>query len=239
MNLRWVVGKGFLSKVYAAYKVVANDAEIGYGEHAITTDESGKFWGSAGAGAVFYAKKTKKFLLAYRSSRVNEPHTWGVWGGALEDRERPKDAVKREVEEETGYQGEYTIIPSFMFQKGSFKYHNFIIVIDDEFSPNLDWETEKFGWFGVDEFPSSLHFGLKSLYPYLKKFAGKLEAKAAVTDFETAYQLGQEAGVAQREKNLAKVKSVQEQLRELRLSSDKRFSLLEEYEKGFDEGYGS
>lgn len=94
--------------------------------------------------------------------------------GALDGKERPKDAVKREVEEETSYKGKYTVIPSFMFQKGDFKYHNFIIVVDEEFEPNLNWETENFGWFGVDEFPTALHFGLKSLYPYLKKYASKV-----------------------------------------------------------------
>lgn len=48
----------FLSKVLAAKEY--DDNEIGTGKHALTTDDSGKFWGNEGAGAVFYAKSTKR-----------------------------------------------------------------------------------------------------------------------------------------------------------------------------------
>jgi 8-oxo-dGTP pyrophosphatase MutT (NUDIX family) len=162
----------FLSKVHSRYLVKAaddDDDEIGKGKHALTTDKSGKFWGNEGAGGVFYAKDTKRFLLAFRSSRVNEPHTWGVWGGALDGDETPLAAMKREIEEETGYKGKYKLIPLFVYKKGDFKYHNFIIVVDKEFKPKLCWETEKYDWFDIDDFPTPLHFGLKALLPYLKQ----------------------------------------------------------------------
>jgi len=147
-----------------------NNEEIGTGKHALTTDKSGKFWGNAGAGGVFYSKETKKFLLAYRSKYVNEPHTWGVWGGAIDENETPVEAMKREVREETGYTGAYKLVPSFVYKKGNFKYYNYVIVVDKEFKPRLDWEAEKYGWFSIDDFPTPLHFGLKALYPYLSKF---------------------------------------------------------------------
>jgi 8-oxo-dGTP pyrophosphatase MutT (NUDIX family) len=163
---------GFLSKIKAS-----DDDEIGTGDHALTTDKSGKFWGNAGAGGVFYCKSTKKFLLAFRSAHVNEPHTWGVWGGAIDDDESPLQAVKREVQEETGYKGNYQIIPSFVYKKGDFQYHNFVIVVEKEFDPKLDWETEKFGWFALDEFPTPLHFGLKSLVSHLKDAVRTFKSK--------------------------------------------------------------
>ena len=158
----------FKSHILKKY-VIADEDEIGKGKHALTTDKSGKFWGHAGAGGIFYAEKTKKFLLAFRSEYVNEPHTWGVWGGAIDRKESPEEAVKREIREETGYEGKYKLIPLYVYQKGDFKYHNFLIVIPAEFTPSLDWETEKFGWFALNEFPSSLHFGLKALMPSLVK----------------------------------------------------------------------
>jgi len=139
--------------------------------------KSGKFWGSAGAGGVFYSTTSKKFLLAFRSAQVNEPHTWGVWGGAIDEDETPLQAIKREIEEETGYKGKYKLIPSYVYKKGDFQYHNFIITIDKEFKPRLDWETEKYGWFAIDEFPSPLHFGLKALLPRLKEQATSFKQK--------------------------------------------------------------
>ena len=42
----------FLSRVKAKYKITSGkyDDEIGTGDHALTTDDSGKFWGNEGAG---------------------------------------------------------------------------------------------------------------------------------------------------------------------------------------------
>ncbi len=154
----------FLKKIAAKY-----EDEIGIGKHALTTDKSGKFWGDAGAGGVFYSISSKRFLLSYRSAHVNEPHTWGVWGGALDNGETPLQAIEREIKEETGYKGKYKLIPSYVYTKGDFKYHNYIIEVASEFKPKLCWETENFGWFPIDDFPTPLHFGLKALLPMLKE----------------------------------------------------------------------
>jgi 8-oxo-dGTP pyrophosphatase MutT (NUDIX family) len=148
------------------------DDGIGSGRYASTTDKTGKFWGSAGAGGAFYSKKSKKFLLAFRSAYVNEPHTWGVWGGAIDDDESPEEAIEREIEEETKYKGSYEIVPLYVYKNGDFRYHNFLILVEDEFNPKLCWETEKFGWFRIDSFPKPLHFGLEKLKPYLIKYGG-------------------------------------------------------------------
>jgi len=169
----------FKSKIDARYKIQADDDddEIGTGKHALTTDKSGKFWGNAGAGGVFYATETKKFLLPFRSAQVNEPHTWGVWGGAIDHEETPLEAIKREIEEETGYKGKYKLIPSYVYKKGDFQYHNYVVVVEKEFKPKLCWETEKSGWFGLDEFPTPLHFGLKALLPHLKEQVASFKEK--------------------------------------------------------------
>jgi 8-oxo-dGTP pyrophosphatase MutT (NUDIX family) len=132
-----------------------------------------EYWdsGSGAAGCIFFCPATRRWLVSFRSAHVMEPHTWGIWGGKLDGRETPLEAVKREAEEETGHSAEgIEFIPSYVYQDGSFKYRNFIAIVDAEFEPEMDWETEGFRWCKINEFPNKLHFGLKALYPYLVDF---------------------------------------------------------------------
>lgn len=150
--------------------------EVGKGDFASYSgdDNDGddhKFWGNIGGGVLPICIKTKRILLPYRSKYVNEPHTWGVWGGKLDDDEVQsdiKDVVRREFREETGFDCDcFELVPSYIFEtpNGSFKYYNFIGLFDNEFTPVLDWETEKFKWVTFDEFMKiqPKHFGLKGL----------------------------------------------------------------------------
>jgi ADP-ribose pyrophosphatase YjhB (NUDIX family) len=121
------------------------------------------FWGKQGAGCIFLAKDTKRILLSYRSSQVLQPHTWGVWGGAIDNNEDPETAVKREVTEEAGYNGNVELVPLTIFQKDTFRYHNFLAIVDKEFTPELQWETENYKWVDYGNWPKPLHFGLKYL----------------------------------------------------------------------------
>lgn len=134
-----------------------NDAE-----HAETLRKTG-FWGKQGAGSIVLAKKTGRLLFPHRSGAVEQPNTWGVWGGAIDSEEDPKEAAKRELQEEAGYHGNITIIPLSVFQKNSFKYHNFLAIVEEEFQPKLNWETQDYIWTNLEELPSPLHFGVEWL----------------------------------------------------------------------------
>ena len=125
------------------------------------------FFGSAGAGCIFYAKATGRVCLSFRSALVLQPRTWGTWGGAIAEGEDFYDAARREVQEEAGFDGHYELIPAYVFQKGDFRYANFIAVVEEEFTPDLDWETEAFAWFDLADVMTMmvqpLHFGLYAL----------------------------------------------------------------------------
>lgn len=122
------------------------------------------FYGRQGAGCIILAHSTGRILLAKRSRAVEQPGTWGGWGGAIDGDENPLDAVKREVREEAGYTGPVDVRPLLVFRKGTFAYHNFLVVVEDEFRPMLNWETEGYRWCDYGNWPSPLHFGLESLF---------------------------------------------------------------------------
>lgn len=137
----------------------------------VTSDETGRFWGDEGAGIVFYCPKSNSVLVAKRSAEVNEPHTYGTWGGAIDDEESPKSAAQREAYEEAGADvplGHIDLVYVYEDPQSDFQYHNYAVVVEREFKPKLDWETEDFYWAPLTACPSPAHFGLKALWPHLK-----------------------------------------------------------------------
>jgi 8-oxo-dGTP pyrophosphatase MutT (NUDIX family) len=124
------------------------------------------YWGKAGAGAIILSKRTGRILLPYRSTSVEQPNTWGVWGGAIDSNEDPAQAVSREISEEVGVTTQIDgLIPLYVYEdpRVGFRYHNFLAVVPDEFQPRLNWETENYRWVDFGDWPSPLHFGLKLL----------------------------------------------------------------------------
>lgn len=135
------------------------------GDHGAALQQTG-YWGRQGAGAIILAQDTGRILLPYRSRSVEQPHTWGVWGGAIDAGEDPATAVRREISEEVGYEGlNMELIPMYVYQdpKVGFQYNNFLAVVPKEFVPRLNWETENYRWTTYGEWPSPIHFGLKAL----------------------------------------------------------------------------
>lgn len=142
--------------------------------------QSTGFQGHQAAGCLFLAQDTKRICIAHRSKYVQEPNTWGTWGGAIDSNETPEFAALREVREEAGYQGKvFKIKPLFVFKhRSGFTYYNFLVVIEHEFRPELNWESQSYGWFDYGDWPSPLHPGLVQLFgdemsvDIIKKYAG-------------------------------------------------------------------
>lgn len=149
-----------LEKVFTEKSVRDADKEP---EHAAALRKTG-FWGKRAAGCLFYARDTGRLLIAHRSGEVQEPGTWGTWGGAIDESEDPFEAVEREAREEAGVSGGIELLPVWTFQHSSgFKYHNFLAVVPAEFEPRLNWETQGFEWVRPGDWPTPLHPGLRAL----------------------------------------------------------------------------
>lgn len=132
-------------------------------EFTLSSILSEDYWGEQAAGCIFVAKDTGRILIARRSNNVNEPGTWGTWGGKIDPGEDPKDAVMREIEEETGYHGRMKLSPLYTFRDGEFRYFNYLVVVPAEFSPQLNWEHDQSQWIDFGDWPHPLHFGFEEL----------------------------------------------------------------------------
>ncbi len=167
-------------KLMQIYEQVMKEADY-------DNDAGAGFWGNIGAGVLPIAQSSGRILAAMRSEDVNEPNTWGVIGGKLDEYDGESDvkaAAMREFKEETGYHGSLKLHPAYVFkaeQNGEvvFTYHNFIGIIPEEFDAKVDWETAYFKWVMLDDLLnlSPIHFGLKNLLKdgksmqIIKKFA--------------------------------------------------------------------
>ena len=134
-------------------------------EHRVALARTGRF-GAQAAGGVVLAAGTGRFLLMLRSEDVLESGTYGNCGGAHKRTERPIDAARREIGEETGWSGPdagMMLIPALVYREPEFTYSNFIAVVSDEFEPIYGWEAVGHVWCTTGDLPSPLHFGIEAL----------------------------------------------------------------------------
>ena len=134
------------------------------------------FWGNAGSGVLVVARDTQRILLGLRSEDVNEPNTWGNFGGAIgvtdfgepEEALPPEDNALKEMAEEIGYTGAIEMMPSFTYRSPEFTYYNFIGIVEQESDIPLNqfnWEVSELQWFTLAEIMAlpNLHFGVSAL----------------------------------------------------------------------------
>jgi 8-oxo-dGTP pyrophosphatase MutT (NUDIX family) len=142
-----------------------------FDSYEVHTDSAGEgFWGDAGAGVLPISRDSGKILIGLRSKYVNEPLTWGNFGGEIDtnsEKKNPEDAARRELSEEIGYSGDIEMVPAYVYRSpGGFTYYNYLGLVDSEFDPLLDdWETETARWVTLSELKSisPKHFGLHAL----------------------------------------------------------------------------
>lgn len=151
-------------QILAAYQPTMSEAADANDEDHNDALKRTGFWGAAGAGCIPIAADTGRLLLMHRSREVEQPHTWGTCGGAIDRGDDPKGAAIRELAEEAGYHGPIIeMIPLFVFKKESFRYFNFLAVVESEFDPRLNWESQDAEWVEFGDWPEPLHFGVSAV----------------------------------------------------------------------------
>lgn len=118
----------------------------------------------SGVGCLFLCPKTQTVMLNFRSGTKSHKHTWGLWGGMREADECPKDTLFRELNEEMGFVPNISKVYPFDIYESTdkkFRYYSFVCVVDDEFVPVLNRESDGFAWVKLGVWPMPLHTGVK------------------------------------------------------------------------------
>jgi 8-oxo-dGTP pyrophosphatase MutT (NUDIX family) len=115
-----------------------------------------------GTGALIYSIKTHRYLFLLRNGSKYSG-TWGLPGGKIDPGETVAQALAREIEEELGgviRDAKLIPIEKFTSDNGKFTYHTFLIPVDDEFVPVLNFEHRGYAWVAVEDHPKPLHPGV-------------------------------------------------------------------------------
>lgn len=115
-----------------------------------------------GVGTFIYCIATQRYLFLLRDSSKYSG-TWGLAGGKIDAGEQVLDSLYRELNEELGYNFTNTkVIPieKFTSDNTRFTYHTFLIPIDEEFVPVLNYEHRGYCWVHLEDYPKPLHPGV-------------------------------------------------------------------------------
>lgn len=110
-----------------------------------------------GAGILFYAMSTGRYLLVRRSAEGDWGDTWACLGGGVEAGETILEGALRECKEEGDFDGEVHTIPLHISTQPYFIYHNLLGIVEDEWTPKLNDEHTDYVWAFPEDFPSPLH----------------------------------------------------------------------------------
>lgn len=113
-------------------------------------------------GALIYSTSTKRYLFLLRNG-ARYSGTWGLPGGKIDPGETVAQALAREIEEELGgviNGAKLYPIETFTSDNQKFTYHTFLIPVEVEFVPVLNYEHRGYAWCAVEDHPKPLHPGV-------------------------------------------------------------------------------
>ena len=115
-----------------------------------------------GVGTFIYATSTGRYLFLLRDTSKYSG-TWGLAGGKIDTDEQLLTSLHRELNEELGYDFiDVKVIPieKFTSDNGNFSYNTFLIPVEEEFTPVLNYEHRGYCWVRLEDHPKPLHPGV-------------------------------------------------------------------------------
>lgn len=125
------------------------------------------------AGVLIICTGTKRALIEKRNDKGQY---WGTFGGMVDSTDPTiKDAVIRELKEETGYVDSVVLLPIFDFLRNDFTYHTYLGFVEEEFVPKLSSESIDYAWCNWQEL-WEIEPKLSGFSSFLENVGDKLEA---------------------------------------------------------------
>lgn len=114
---------------------------------------------SLAAGCLFYCPSTGRILLVKRSLDSDDPGTWALLGGGIEEGESPEEGLRRELSEEACIVKcpELRHVHNDVRSEDDFAYLTYICEVNREFEPRLNHEHTDYQWCDKDGLPEGLH----------------------------------------------------------------------------------
>jgi 8-oxo-dGTP pyrophosphatase MutT (NUDIX family) len=113
-----------------------------------------KPWNNKAAGILPYCKQTNRFLLFLRSPQIQDySNTWATVGGKVDpsDINKYKLAALREMCEESKFCENIDLRLLYIFKDGTFSYRTYLGFVNEEFTPELNWENSDAKWVTWDQ----------------------------------------------------------------------------------------
>lgn len=132
-------------------------------------------------GSLFISKKTGRVLLNLRSDKTSKGGLWSIFGGMIEHGESVQKALERELTEEIGFVPDFIKaypLDIYISLDGNFNYYTMLIIVEDEFIPDINKESDGYAWCKLGYFPKPLHQAVRKL----------LSNKSVVHNIEKALQ---------------------------------------------------
>jgi len=108
-------------------------------------------------GVLLICEKTGNFLLGERSKNIPFPDCWSIFGGGIDEGESVLEGVKRELMEESQIPSDNIRYELFEIQYDiGDPYYFYLGYCEKEYECILNDETQRYGWFNLNNLPKPL-----------------------------------------------------------------------------------